>query len=134
MGRLIDKARVTKVRVSGDSGGARGATVEVDTRADRLAVEEPLQIRVDGTDLSTTMRTPGHDIELVHGLLHAEGVISHRSDVPTARYCAGAVGPNNENTYNTLDVPRLPRTCLSAPAVPTSLPHRPHCGLCRCGR
>ncbi|MGP5734530.1 formate dehydrogenase accessory sulfurtransferase FdhD [Candidatus Corynebacterium faecigallinarum] len=122
MGRLIDKARVTKVRVSGDSGGARGATVEVDTRADRLAVEEPLQIRVDGTDLSTTMRTPGHDIELVHGLLHAEGVISHRSDVSTARYCAGAVGPNNENTYNTLDVSLTPPDLPVSPGSPDITP------------
>ena len=125
MGRLIDKARVTKIRVSGDRGGASGATVEVDTRADRLAVEEPLQIRVDGTDLTTTMRTPGHDIELVHGLLHAEGVISHRSDVSTARYCAGAVGPNNENTYNTLDVSLTPPDLPTLPVAQPYLPVRP---------
>ena len=135
MGRLIDKARVTKVRVSGDRGGASGATVEVDTRADRLAVEEPLQIRVDGTDLTTTMRTPGHDIELVHGLLHAEGVISHRSDVSTARYCAGAVGPNNENTYNTLDVsltpPDLPTLPVAQPYLPVrTVTTNSACGVC----
>lgn len=135
MGRLIDKARVTKVRVSGDSGGASGATVEVDTRADRLAVEEPLQIRVDGTDLTTTMRTPGHDIELVHGLLHAEGVISHRSDVSTARYCAGAVGPNSENTYNTLDVsltpPDLPTLPVAQPYLPVrTVTTNSACGVC----
>ena len=96
---------------SGTTGaGGRGeaasspVTVTTDTRADSLAVEEPLQIRVDGTDFSTTMRTPGHDMELVHGLLHAEGVIADREDVHTMRYCAGAVGPYGENTYNTLDV------------------------------
>lgn len=102
MGRLTDKARVTKVRLGDGSPGH--PEVEVDTRADTLAVEEPLQIRVDGVDFSTTMRTPGHDIELIHGLLHAEGVITSRLDIAEARYCAGAVGPNNENTYNTLDV------------------------------
>jgi FdhD protein len=117
MGRLIDKARVTKVRVTAD--GDTSSTVEVDTRADRLAVEEPLQVRVDGTDLTTTMRTPGHDVELVHGLLHAEGVISSRNNVSTARYCAGAVGPNSENTYNTLDVSLVPE-----PASDLSLPNR----------
>lgn len=98
MGRLTGKARVTKVRTGADG------EISVDTRADTLAVEEPLQIRVDGTDFSTTMRTPGHDIELVHGLLHAEGVLRTRSDVTEARYSAGAVGPLGENTYNTLDV------------------------------
>lgn len=102
MGRLTEKARVTKVRLGDGSPGH--PPVEVDTRADTLAVEEPLQIRVDGTDFSTTMRTPGHDIELVHGLLHAEGVITGRVDIAEARYCAGAVGPKGENTYNTLDV------------------------------
>ena len=63
-----------------------------------------MQIRVDGVDFTTTMRTPGHDFELVHGLLHAEGVIRSREDVLTMRYCAGAVGPLGENTYNTIDV------------------------------
>jgi FdhD protein len=102
VGRLTDKARVTKVRLGDGSPGH--PAVETDTRADTLAVEEPLQIRIDGVDFSTTMRTPGHDIELVHGLLHAEGLITSRDDLREARYCAGAVGPNNENTYNTLDI------------------------------
>ena len=95
--RLISNSRVTKVRI--DDVGP-----ELDTRADSLAVEEPLQIRVGGQDLTTTMRTPGHDFELIHGLLHAEGVITCREDVATMRYCAGAVGPHGENTYNTIDV------------------------------
>ena len=49
------------------------------------------------------MRTPGHDIELVHGLLHSEQVIRAAADVTLARYCAGA-GPDGLNTYNVLDV------------------------------
>lgn len=100
MGRLTGQARVTKVRIDASEAGI----VHVDTRADALAVEEPMQLRVNGVDFTTTMRTPGHDIELAHGLLHAEGVITSQNDIVEARYCAGAVGPNNENTYNTLDV------------------------------
>lgn len=77
-------------------------------RMDTLAVEEPLEIRLGGAPLSLTMRTPGHDVELVHGLLLAEGVIRERGDVVTARYCAGAVTSGetgfDENTYNVLDV------------------------------
>ena len=79
--RLTRNSRVTRVRIED------GQPV-LDTRADTLTVEEPLQIRVDGQDLSTTMRTPGHDFELVHGFLHAEGVIHSREDVTTMRYCA----------------------------------------------
>lgn len=41
---------------------------------DRVVVEGPLQIRARGTPVATVMRTPGHDLELVRGLLHAESV------------------------------------------------------------
>ncbi|MBV8758589.1 MAG: formate dehydrogenase accessory sulfurtransferase FdhD [Deltaproteobacteria bacterium] len=41
---------------------------------DRVVVEAPLQLRAHGTPVATIMRTPGHDLELVRGLLHAEGI------------------------------------------------------------
>ncbi|WP_395094263.1 formate dehydrogenase accessory sulfurtransferase FdhD [Armatimonas sp.] len=50
-------------------------------RADCLAVEEPLTIRVSGEALSMTMRTPGEDEELVLGFLYGEGVIQRRADI-----------------------------------------------------
>ena len=37
------------------------------TVVDRLAVEEPLEIRIDGRPIAVTMRTPGHDAELALG-------------------------------------------------------------------
>ena len=47
---------------------------------DRVAIERPLQIRVrigdDERALSTTMRTPGDDVALAVGFLHAEGVLA----------------------------------------------------------
>jgi len=51
--------------------------VDGDARAgdrDHVVVEAPLQIRARGTPVATIMRTPGHDLELVRGLLHAEGI------------------------------------------------------------
>jgi FdhD protein len=42
---------------------------------DVVAVEEPLEIRVDGEALAVTMRTPGHDEELALGFLYGEGLI-----------------------------------------------------------
>jgi FdhD protein len=42
---------------------------------DEVAVEEPLEIRVDGQPLAVTMRTPGHDEELALGFLYTEGLI-----------------------------------------------------------
>jgi FdhD protein len=49
--------------------------VEHDGRSDEVAVEEPLEIRVDGDPLAVTMRTPGHDEELALGFLYGEGLI-----------------------------------------------------------
>ena len=49
--------------------------VERDGERDAVAIEEPLEIRVDGRPLSVTMRTPGHDEELALGFLHGEGLI-----------------------------------------------------------
>jgi FdhD protein len=70
---------------------------------DTVAGEEPLELRVAGRQLTLTMRTPGHDVELAHGYLFAEGVIAAASDVRTIRYCDG-VDEAGRNTYNALDV------------------------------
>lgn len=56
-------------------------------RPDSLAVEEPLEIRVDGDARAITMRTPGDDFELAAGFLLAEGVITGPDDVVQMRYC-----------------------------------------------
>ena len=50
-------------------------TIRHDRGADSVAVEEPLEIRVDGRPLAVTMRTPGHDEELALGFLYGEGLI-----------------------------------------------------------
>jgi FdhD protein len=51
------------------------ATVRAEGLEDEVAVEEPLEIRVDGRALAVTMRTPGHDEELALGFLYGEGLI-----------------------------------------------------------
>ena len=57
------------------------APVEHDGISDRVAIEEPLEIRVRGEALAITMRTPGHDEELVLGLLLAEGIVASAKEV-----------------------------------------------------
>jgi FdhD protein len=61
------------------------ALVVHDGRADAVAVEEPLEVRVNGEPLAVTMRTPGHDEELALGFLFGEGLIAGPRDAgPTA--------------------------------------------------
>src|SRR5919108_6470571 len=45
-----------------------------DSEPDELAVEEPLELRVDGRPVAVTMSTPGHDEELAVGFLVSEGI------------------------------------------------------------
>jgi len=71
------RRRVLRVPVSGAA----------DYRADLLAVEEPLEIRVDGEPLTVTMRTPGDDIDLTAGFLFTEGLLAGLGDVHEIRMC-----------------------------------------------
>jgi FdhD protein len=62
-----------------------GGTAE--HRADLLAVEEPLEIRVDDEPLTVTMRTPGDDIDLAAGFLFTEGLLGGLDEVREVRMC-----------------------------------------------
>jgi FdhD protein len=53
-----------------------------ESERDELAVEEPLEIRVNGRPVAVTMRTPGHDEELAIGFLLSEGVAPVRAALP----------------------------------------------------
>src|SRR3954468_5966576 len=48
---------------------------------DLVAVEEPLQIRLQGRDIAITMRTPGHDRALAAGFLFTEGILRDASQI-----------------------------------------------------
>ncbi len=58
---------------------------------DAVALEEPLEIRVDDDVFAVTLRTPGSDRELVAGLLWSEGLISSRKEIGSIAHC-GRVG------------------------------------------
>jgi len=75
---------------------ALAARIEHDGVRDDVAIEEPLEIRVDGKALAVTMRTPGHDDELALGFLVGEGLIAR--DVPRA------AGPTADLAGNVVEV------------------------------
>ena len=103
-------------------GEAAGERIE-----DRLAAEEPLEIRVNGQPLTVVMRTPGHDRDLTLGLLFGEGIIRRVNDVE-----AVAAVPNGEHPEleNVIDV----RLGADAPGVAQrwqrNFVSASSCGLC----
>ena len=119
MGRITVRRRVTRITLG----------QEPRRREDVLAVEEPLEIRVGGTQLAITMRTPGHDFDLAAGFLVSEGVIAKGSDFGAARYCAGAT-VDGENTYNVLDVTLGFGVPAPDPSLERNFYTTSSCGLC----
>lgn len=61
---------------------------------DDVAVEEPLEIRVEGRPLAVTLRTPGHDLELAAGFLLTEGVVDGADDLQALAHVATDRGGN----------------------------------------
>ncbi|WP_338891164.1 formate dehydrogenase accessory sulfurtransferase FdhD [Rhodococcus sovatensis] len=118
MGRITARRPVVRIRGPHET-----------TRPDTLVVEEPLEIRVNGSALAVTMRTPGHDIELAHGFLLTEGVIVRREDISVARYCDG-VDDDGQNTYNVLDITLAPGVAPPEPGVERNFYTTSSCGVC----
>ncbi|KQR98893.1 formate dehydrogenase family accessory protein FdhD [Williamsia sp. Leaf354] len=116
MGRVTTRVPVRRIRGELDA-----------TRPDTLAVEEPLEIRIGGRALTVTMRTPGADIDLVHGFLLSEGLIGSVDDIATIRYCDG-VDDAGANTYNVIDV--TPADGVSIAPRPRAFVSNSACGVC----
>ncbi len=125
MGRVTTRRRITVIDVT---------AAQSRERSDTLSVEEPLELRLGGEPLTVTMRTPGHDIELIHGFLHSEGVIRSAEDVSMARYCEGAVTSSetgfDENTYNVINVDLAPGVAPPAASATRNFLTSSSCGVC----
>jgi len=91
---------------------------------DELAVEEPLEIRLDEHLVGTTMRTPGHDFELAVGLCHGDGLLAG-APVCGVRYCA--TGSALDTEYNVVTVDTGGRAPVPAPRLAMT---SASCGLC----
>lgn len=97
-------------------------------RQDWVAVEEPLEIRVNGAPLATIMRTPGHDEELVLGFLLAEQVIVSRADISSMRHCTEVSVPEAED--NVMQVVLQPGISFDISEFRRHLTVGSSCGIC----
>lgn len=118
MGRVTQRRKASHITVDGAV-----------SRPETLAVEEPLELRLNGSALTVTMRTPGSDIELAQGFLLTEGVIGHRDDIARVEYCRGT-GDDGLNTYNVLDVTLAPGVPMPDVDVTRNFYTTSSCGVC----
>ena len=103
------------------------------SRSDRLATEEPLEIRIlagqSRRTAAVTMRTPGADFELAAGFLHGEGIVAGPEDIVRMSYCTDP-GIDGEQRFNIVNVALAPH------AAPDLAPLERHflttsaCGVC----
>ncbi len=91
---------------------------------DHVIVEEPLEIRLDGQLVATTMRTPGHDFELAVGFLFSDGGLAG-APVRRVRYCT--TGSALDTGFNVVDVDTAGRAPAPRPRLATTTSA---CGLC----
>jgi FdhD protein len=114
-------ARVRVERIGPSGGGPRG---------DVVVVEEPLHVHVEHRGalhlLGSTMRTPGHDLELAAGLAVGEGVVRSRADLAGVRPCRDGEGPGQGDVAVVVrDSADVDLTRLGRVSMPSSA-----CGLC----
>ena len=107
---------------------------ELKNRKDVVAVEEPLEIRIeyaiDGVlkraPISITMRTPGEDFELAVGFLHGEGIIQAKEDVREVSYCQG----DQPQTYNIVLVKLASNVPFDPEVLARNFYTTSSCGVC----
>ncbi|MDQ2718019.1 MAG: formate dehydrogenase accessory sulfurtransferase FdhD [Chloroflexota bacterium] len=122
----LDPERVMNIRV------AHWQAAEQQQREEYLTVEEPFEVRIDGSSLAVIMRTPGHDRELALGFLLTEGVIQHAAEVLAVEDAVDSEGLPLANVVNV--VLRQHAQAESQPAGHTAFERHfavsASCGLC----
>jgi FdhD protein len=128
MSETLARAGTTEpVRVVTFDGQARSE------RDDRVAGEEPLEIRVRAggasKTIAITMRTPGHDFELAAGFLFGEGIVASIGDIHEMTYCLdGSVDADQQ--YNIVNVDLARNDLPDLVALERHFTTTSACGVC----
>lgn len=129
MGRVTARVRATRLDPS-------AAAPRLD-RIETVAVEEPLQIRVEHgpsqsrrrEDVAVTMRTPGDDFDLALGHLVTEGVLDDAAAVAGMMHCTD-IGADGSPTFNVVDVTLRAGAALAARPRQRTEVVTSACGIC----
>lgn len=125
---MAGRRRAAKVRVGRMRNG------RFSTRGDSVAVEEPLEVRLEVPDgggmrehpVSVTMRTPGDDFELAAGFLFTEGVVHDPGAFADVRYCR-SVDPQE---YNVVTASLRHATAFDSSSLTRNFYVTSSCGVC----
>lgn len=106
----------------------------LERRADRVAAEEPLEIRLLTRfgdrpllhSVAVTMRTPGHDEELAMGFLFSEGLVSSRRSITEVARCAR----EGEQHFNVVEVRLAPGIAFDPALLDRRFSVSSSCGVC----
>ncbi len=115
---------VVRIDVGGGAANAAGAT----RGTDDVAVEEPLELQVQGASIAVVMRTPGHDLELATGFLVTEGVVQRAADIRSIRHCTTAPSPEAEE--NVVQVQLADGVDVDLERLRRNLYASSSCGVC----
>ena len=111
--------RIELLRWDGD-----GAVAE----RDLVVCEEPLEIQLRGATLAVVMRTPGHDTDLVRGLLVTERVVRRAADIASIRHCSVVTDPDADE--NVIAVTLRDGVAIDLEALRRNLYASSSCGVC----
>lgn len=108
----------------------------LDQLADQLAIEEPLEIRLEywaqgelqRKSVSITMRSPGNDFELAAGFLFTEGIIKGFQDIEQIRHCGPPV--EGQNFRNIVRVELRPAVSVNTNTMERNFYTTSSCGIC----
>jgi FdhD protein len=103
---------------------------------DLVVVEEPMEIRLGygsmdnrkEESIAITMRTPGDDFELAVGFLFSEGVIQHKKDILSVKYCF--TGTQNQEDKNIVRVELIPDMEIDLSKQKRNFFAHSGCGIC----
>jgi FdhD protein len=102
-------------------------------RYDRVATEEPLEIRLraggDSRTIAITMRTPGNDFELAAGFLHNEGILANHDALLGISFCIDR-DVDAEQRYNIVNVDLAARTLPDLQTLDRHFTTTSACGVC----